>query len=67
MTETDRRKFRGVAWHPLARKWLYKRFIDANEQAEQAARTKRRGTYGPAGQSVSGMEMRRLGMTEEQR
>lgn len=35
-TAEDRRLYRGIAQHPLARKWLLKRLVEAQERAEAA-------------------------------
>lgn len=61
VTESDRRKFKGIARAPLARKWLLRKFIDANDRAEQATDEATRDKWTLVAERAR-LEMRRLGM-----
>lgn len=64
MSEADRRKFSGIAKHPLARKWMYRRLIEAQEKAEAATDATTRERWQAEVQRVNG-ELRRLGVNLE--
>ena len=61
MTNKDKREYKGVARHPLARKWMLQKFVEAREQAEAAtdAATRERWTLEANRMNA---ELRRLGV-----
>lgn len=61
VSESDRRKYRGIAVAPLARAWLLKRFIEASDRAAAAKDDLTREKFDMRAERVR-LEMRRLGM-----
>lgn len=65
----DSRRYSGVARHPLARRWILRRMVEANEAA--AAAQERGDTLGEERQRLEAervrLEARRLGISLETR
>lgn len=64
MTETDKRKYSGVARHPLARRWLLQRLIESRENSEAADSDHARKRWDAETDRVTG-ELRRMGVSLE--
>lgn len=62
MTELDKRQYTGIARQPLARKWLLKRLIEAQERAEGATDATTRNRWDLEVERLGG-QLRRLGIS----
>jgi len=62
MTEADRRDYKGIARHPLARRWLFSRLIEAREKAAAAETEQALQRWSAEAHRAEG-ELRRCGVS----
>ena len=61
MTEEDRSQYKGLARHPLARKWMLNRLIEARENLQTAQSKEAETRWSAEVERVAG-ELRRCGV-----
>ena len=65
-TETDKANYRGIAKHPLARKWMLSRYLRATERAKAATTEDERKQWQQTAE-MRALELRRAGVKLEDR
>lgn len=61
MTQSDRANYKGLARHPLARRWMLKRLIEARDKAGEADTEQAMNRWSMEADRVAG-ELRRCGV-----